>query len=58
VAEAREMGRATVPSRLGEELDTNPFLRANLPEVKRSIGMEGATDVACFAEIRARKDRF
>ena len=58
VAEAREMGRATVPSLLGEELATNPFLRANLPEVKRSIGMEGATDVACFAEIRARKDRF
>lgn len=58
VAEAREMGRATVPSRLGEELETNPFLRANLPAVKHLIGMDGASDVECFAEIRARKDRF
>ncbi|MCV2869511.1 hydroxyacylglutathione hydrolase [Defluviimonas sp. WL0002] len=58
VAEAREMGRATVPSRLAEELATNPFLRANLPEVKRHIGMESASDAECFAEIRARKDRF
>lgn len=58
VTEAREMGRATVPSRLAEELATNPFLRANLPEVKRQLGMDGASDVDCFAEIRARKDRF
>ncbi|PRX37438.1 hydroxyacylglutathione hydrolase [Meinhardsimonia xiamenensis] len=55
---ARAAGRPTVPSRLGEEKATNPFLRAHLPQVKRALGMEGADDVAVFAEIRARKDRF
>ncbi|MEM1273118.1 MAG: hydroxyacylglutathione hydrolase [Pseudomonadota bacterium] len=55
---ARSAGRPTVPVRLDEELATNPFLRANLPEVKSAIGMPGATDVDVFAEIRGRKDRF
>lgn len=55
---ARAKGRPTVPSTLAEELATNPFLRASLPEVKAAIGMPGAPDADCFAEIRARKDRF
>ena len=58
VAKARAAGRPTVPSLLSEELATNPFLRARLPEVKAAIGMSGASDAAAFAEIRARKDRF
>ncbi|MFT4150972.1 MAG: hydroxyacylglutathione hydrolase [Paracoccaceae bacterium] len=58
VAEARQMGRPTVPSRLSDELATNPFLRAGLPEMKAAIGMSGAPDAEVFAEIRARKDRF
>lgn len=58
VGEARERGDPTVPSLLSEELATNPFLRAHLPAVKAAIGMEGAEDVAVFAEIRGRKDRF
>ncbi len=58
VAKAREAGRPTVPSRLSEELATNPFLRAGRPEVKRALGMEGARDAAVFAEIRRRKDAF
>lgn len=49
---------ATVPSALSLECDTNPFLRADLPEVKAAIGMESASDIEVFAEIRARKDRF
>lgn len=55
---ARNAGRPTVPTTLSLELATNPFLRANLPEVKALIGLPGATDAAAFAEIRARKDRF
>ncbi len=58
VAEARAQGEATVPSRLSEELATNPFLRARLPEVKAALGMARAADAVVFAEIRARKDRF
>lgn len=58
VAAARDRGEATVPSRLAEELVTNPFLRARLPEVKAGIGMAGQPDDVVFAEIRERKNRF
>ena len=52
----RAAGKPTVPSRLGDELATNPFLRPHL--LKTTLGMQSADDVAVFAEIRARKDRF
>ena len=55
---ARARGEATVPSLLSDELATNPFLRARLPEVKAAMGMAGAEDAAVFAEIRRRKDVF
>ncbi len=55
---ARAKGQPTVPSTLAEELDTNPFLRAGLPEVKAALDMKGATDAEVFAEIRRRKDVF
>ena len=58
VNEARANGHPTVPARLGDELATNPFLRAGLPEVKALLGMENAPDAEVFGEIRARKDRF
>ena len=41
-----------------DELDTNPFLRAHDPAIRAQLGMETTDDVAVFAEIRARKDRF
>lgn len=58
IAAAREKGEPTVPSTLAEELATNPFLRAHLPQVKAALGMAGSADATVFAEIRARKDRF
>lgn len=58
VAGLRREGRPTLPVLLSEELATNPFLRANLPEMKAVIGLSHATDAEAFAEIRARKDRF
>ncbi|MFN4154922.1 MAG: hydroxyacylglutathione hydrolase [Paracoccaceae bacterium] len=58
VALAREDVRPTVPSTLSEELATNPFLRAALPDLKAAVGMSRATDAETFAEIRKRKDRF
>jgi hydroxyacylglutathione hydrolase len=58
VATARREGRPTVPSRLSEELATNPFLRAHLPHMKAAVGLAGADDAMVFAEIRARKDKF
>lgn len=58
VAEARRMGRPTVPSRLSDELSTNPFLRADLASLRAAVGMTDAPAAEVFAEIRARKDRF
>jgi len=58
IAKLRERGEPTVPSILSTELATNPFLRANLPEVKKLLNMTGEPDAAVFAEIRARKDKF
>ena len=58
IAAARAAGKPTVPSLLSEELATNPFLRAGLPEVKAAVGMENASDAEVFGEIRSRKDRF
>lgn len=58
VEQARAKGQPTVPSRLSEELATNPFLLASNPRMKAAIGMDCAEDAAVFGEIRARKDRF
>ena len=58
IADARQNGQPTVPSRLSEELATNPFLRASLPQMKARLGLTEASDAAVFTEIRARKDRF
>ena len=54
----RAAGTPTVPSTLGEELATNPFLRADVPELAAELGMAGADPVAVFTEVRARKDAF
>jgi hydroxyacylglutathione hydrolase len=58
VEAARAKGQPTVPSRLSDELATNPFLRAHLPQIKARVGMPDAEDAAVFSEIRSRKDRF
>lgn len=58
VARARAEGRPTVPSRLSEELATNPFLRAGQPAVKRAMALESAPDAEVFAALRTAKDRF
>lgn len=55
---ARRAGRPTVPSELLLEKHTNPFLRADDPQIKAHLGMQDASDAAVFAEIRARKDKF
>ncbi len=58
IAALRAEGQPTVPSRLSEERETNPFLRAHLSGVKAALHMDAAPDVEVFAEIRRRKDSF
>ena len=55
---ARARGEATVPSLLGEEKATNPFLRTDVPAVAKAIGLPISDPVAVFAEVRHRKDVF
>ena len=58
IADLRAAGQPTVPSRLSDELATNPFLRAHLSGVKAALHKEAASDTEVFAEIRRRKDSF
>jgi hydroxyacylglutathione hydrolase len=58
VKAARAKGQPTVPATLGLEKQTNPFLRPDNAEIRKTLGMEKADTVAVFGEIRARKDRF
>ena len=58
VAAARGAGQTSMPSEMGLEKATNPFLRVSSPEIRKTLGMEKAGDVAVFGEIRRRKDSF
>lgn len=59
VAAARARQQPTVPSRLSEELATNPFLRPDQAAIRDTLGFgPGAEDAEVFAEIRRRKDVF
>lgn len=57
VERLREQGRATLPTTIGLELATNPFLRAGTSdEIRARLGLETARDADVFAEVRRRKD--
>lgn len=50
-------GRPTLPTTIGLELETNPFLRPASPEIQERLGMQGEELWRIFGEIRQRKDR-
>jgi len=52
----RSRGLATIPSTIGDERLTNPFLRADAPELQKHLDMTGKSAAEVFAEIRRRKD--
>ena len=58
ITRLRAAGTATVPSLLGEERATNPFLRPQSGDLRATIGLAGAADVEVFAKARALKDAF
>ena len=49
--------KMTIPSYMGEEKAANPFLRADVPEVAKAVGLAGAPAWQVFAEIRERKNK-
>ena len=58
VERLREKGIPTVPSLIGDEIDTNPFLRSSSKEIREKLNMEMAKDWEVFAEMRRRKDNY
>ncbi|KQQ34677.1 hydroxyacylglutathione hydrolase [Rhizobium sp. Leaf306] len=54
----RADGKFTIPTMMGLEKETNPFLRPADPAIRRNLIMEGKTNEEVFAEIRKRKDSF
>ncbi len=48
----------TLPTSIGQEKSTNPFLRVDDARIRQRLNMENASDVDVFAEIRRRKDEF
>jgi hydroxyacylglutathione hydrolase len=61
VAAQRARGEATVPSTLGEEKATNPFLRCDSSEIVAHVSSGLAADrspAAILGAVRAAKDKF
>jgi len=58
VAKLRAANLPTVPTTMGLERQTNPFLRPDSAELRATLGMLDADNVAVFAETRRRKDKF
>lgn len=58
ITAARVAGRFTVPSLMGLERATNPFLRSNDKGLRKAVGLVDAADADVFTEVRTRKDRF
>jgi hydroxyacylglutathione hydrolase len=56
IDQLRAAGMPTIPTTLGLERATNPFLRPHDAAIRARLGMESATDAEVFGEIRKRKD--
>ncbi len=54
----RDNGKPTLPTTIDIEKQTNPFLRVKDDAIRQKLGMETATDLEVFTEMRLRKDRF
>jgi len=57
VEQLRAEGKPTLPTPIGRELATNPFLRVKEPAIRARLGLANAADWQVFAEIRERKNR-
>lgn len=58
VGAARAAGQPTVPTTVGAERATNPFVRADSAGIRQALGLADAPDLDVFAETRRRKDAF
>jgi hydroxyacylglutathione hydrolase len=54
----RNEGKFTIPTTIGLEKKTNPYMRVADPAIRAHLNLPDATDAEVFAEIRTRKDNF
>jgi hydroxyacylglutathione hydrolase len=54
----RAQGLPTIPTTIGRERETNPFMRPDSPDLQATIGLSGAPVVDVFAETRRRRNQF
>jgi len=50
--------KPTVPSTIGDEIETNIFFRYDDPDVKKAINLENSSDLEAFKKLRDLKDSF
>ncbi|PWR25385.1 hydroxyacylglutathione hydrolase [Zavarzinia aquatilis] len=58
VKAARRLGEPTVPTTIGVELATNPFLRADQRAIAKELKLADASPLAVFTALRKAKDNF
>ena len=58
VASLTAVHKFTIPATIGAEKLANPFLRADNPELAKSLGLADSPAWKVFAEMRERKNRF
>ena len=51
-------GEPTIPSTIGEEIETNIFLRYDDLDVKGTLNLKNASDLEIFTKLRDLKDNF
>ena len=53
-----EKNLPTIPSSIGEELETNIFLRCDKPTIKQALDMDSSSEQQIFTKLRDLKDAF
>jgi len=57
-ARKRRLSPVSCPSTIGEELDTNPFMRCGRASIRRHLGLPDAPESEVFRALRLAKNRF
>jgi len=58
ISDLRSKRLPTLPTTIDFEKRTNPFMRTGDPAIRKQLGMETASDLEVFTELRRRKDSF
>ena len=54
----RNLDQPSLPSTLALELETNPFLRCDTPEIQAAVGLENGNVLKVFTAVRERRNHY